>query len=117
LREAAQQAGITLVGPALGGAIQEAEYRRVFKVMTQECADALIVGDQSEHITYSRLIIELAEKSRLPALFPYRDFAEQGGVMAYGIDNLDLNRRAAGYIASTPGRKSERTANRLGNEN
>jgi putative ABC transport system substrate-binding protein len=45
LREAAQQAGISLVGPPLEGAIEEAEYRRVFKLMTEERADALIVGE------------------------------------------------------------------------
>jgi ABC-type uncharacterized transport system substrate-binding protein len=98
MRKAAQQAGISLVGPPLEGTIDEAEYRRVFKVMTQERADALIVGDQAEHTIYSRLIIELVEKSRLPAIFPYRDFAEEGGLIAYGIDTVDLFRRAAGYI-------------------
>jgi putative ABC transport system substrate-binding protein len=98
MREATQKAGITLVEPSLE-TIQEAEYRRVFKLMTQERADALIVGHQAEHSTYSRLIIKLAEESRLPTLFPYRFSAGQGGLIAYGIDGADLYRRAAGYIA------------------
>jgi putative ABC transport system substrate-binding protein len=98
-RDAAQQAGMSLVGPPLEGTIQDAEYRRVFGLIMQERADVLIVIDQSEHATYSRLIIELAEESRLPALYPSRFFAEQGGLMAYGIDGADLYRRAAGYIA------------------
>jgi putative ABC transport system substrate-binding protein len=99
VQEAAQQAGISLVGPPLEGVIREAEYRRVFEFMIQERAEALIVSDQPEHFTYERLIIELAEKSHLPTIFPSRDFAEQGGLLAYGIDSVDLNRRAAGYIA------------------
>jgi putative ABC transport system substrate-binding protein len=99
VREAARQAGISLVGPPLEGAIQETEYRRVFKLMTQERADALIVSYQSEHHEYSRLIIELAEQSRLPALYPFRYWAEQGGLIVYGIDSVDHYRRAAGYIA------------------
>jgi hypothetical protein len=78
MRKAAQQAGISLVGPPLEGTFDEAEYRRVFKVMTQERADGLIIGSQTEHSTYSRLIIELAEQSRLPAIFPARFFAERG---------------------------------------
>jgi putative ABC transport system substrate-binding protein len=98
-RKEAHQAGISPVGAPIEGTIDEAEYRRVFKVMTEERADALIVGDQSEHGTYSRLIIELLEKSRLPAIFPYRDWAERGGLIAYGIDGADKWRRAAGYIA------------------
>jgi putative tryptophan/tyrosine transport system substrate-binding protein len=98
MREAAQQAGVSLVGPPLEGTIQETEYRRVFERMTQERAEALIVADQAEHGTYSRLIIELAEESFLPALFPYRFWAEQGGLIAYGIDTVDLYPRLAGYI-------------------
>jgi putative ABC transport system substrate-binding protein len=99
VQEAAQQAGITLISPPLEGTVQEAEYRRVFERMTQERAEALIVGTQSEHNSYGRLIIELAEKSRLPAIYPNRFFAEQGGLITYGIDYVDLYRRAAGYIA------------------
>jgi putative ABC transport system substrate-binding protein len=99
MREAAQRAEISLVAPPLEGAIQESEYRRVFEVITQERAVALIVGEQIEHYTYSRLIIELAEKSRLPAIFPYPSFAEQGGLIAYGFGTYGIFRRAAGYIA------------------
>jgi putative ABC transport system substrate-binding protein len=97
LRKAAQQAGISLVGPPLE-TFSEAGYRRVFELMTQERADGLIVSAQTEHGTYSRLIIELAEKSRLPAIFDGRSFAEQGGLIAYGNDGVDQYRRAANYI-------------------
>jgi putative ABC transport system substrate-binding protein len=99
MRRAAREAGIPLVAPPLEGALQEAEYRRVFGLMTQERVDALIVSDNAEHATYSRLIIELAEKSRLPAIFPYLFYAEQGGLMVYGPDGNDAYHRAAGYIA------------------
>jgi putative tryptophan/tyrosine transport system substrate-binding protein len=98
MREAAQQAGISLVAPPLEGTIQEAEYRRVFDLMTHERTDALIVSPQGEHVTHDRLIIELAEKSCLPTLFPYRFYAELGGLIAYGIDAVDLYRRAGSYI-------------------
>jgi putative tryptophan/tyrosine transport system substrate-binding protein len=98
MREAAKRAGISLVGPPLEGVIEETEYRRVFGLMTQERADALIVNDQPEHYTYDRLIIELAEESRLPALFPERYFAEIGGLISYGSDSADEIRRAANYI-------------------
>jgi putative ABC transport system substrate-binding protein len=95
-RKAAQQAGISLVPPL--ETISEAEYRRVFELMTQERADGLIVGTQDEHGTYSRLIIELAEKSRLPTIFPDGSFAKLGGLIGYGDDAVDQYRRAAGYI-------------------
>jgi putative tryptophan/tyrosine transport system substrate-binding protein len=98
MREAAQQVGISLIFPPLESPIQEAEYRRVFKVITEERADALLVHDQGEHGAYSQLIIELAEQSRLPTMFPERAFAEQGGLIAYGIDSVDAYRRAASYV-------------------
>jgi putative ABC transport system substrate-binding protein len=97
--EAARQAGITLIDSPLESPIQEAEYRRAFKLMTEERADAFYVSDQSEHGTYIRLIIELAEQSRLPpALYPWPIFAEQGGLMAYGT-GANLYQRAGDYIA------------------
>jgi len=43
------------------------------------------------------LIVALAERYRLPAIYPYRYFTKSGGLISYGIDNLDLWRRAAGY--------------------
>jgi putative ABC transport system substrate-binding protein len=104
MREAAHQAGISLVGPALEGTIQEAER-----------ADALVVGDQLELDTDNRLIIELVEKSRLPAILPYRFWAERGGLIAYGIDGADQYRRAEGYIAGVL-QGAKQIANRSGNE-
>jgi putative ABC transport system substrate-binding protein len=44
------------------------------------------------------LIISLANKSRLPAIFLFRYYADAGGLVAYGVDNHDLYRRAASYI-------------------
>jgi putative ABC transport system substrate-binding protein len=67
--------------------------------MTQERADGLIVSSQGEHPAYSRLIIELAEKSRLPTIFPDGSWAKLGGLIGYGDDDVDVYRRAAGYIA------------------
>jgi putative ABC transport system substrate-binding protein len=99
LQEAAEGMGISLIGPPLEGTIQEQEYRRVFEVLEQGHPDALIVGDQAENLTYRRIIIELAAKGGLPALYPYREQAEAGGLMAYAPDLLDLYRRAAGNVS------------------
>ena len=41
---------------------------------------------------------DLAAKHRLPTTYPYRYFAAAGGLISYGADNLDLYRRAAGYV-------------------
>jgi putative tryptophan/tyrosine transport system substrate-binding protein len=44
------------------------------------------------------LIISIAHKSRLPAIFTFRYYAEAGGLASYGVDNHDLYRRAASYV-------------------
>jgi putative tryptophan/tyrosine transport system substrate-binding protein len=98
IRVAAQKINISLIGPPLADALQEAEYRRVFAAMTQEGADALVVSDQAEHLTNRSLIVELAATARLPAIYAYRDFTDIGGLMAYGADTRDMWRHTAGQV-------------------
>jgi putative ABC transport system substrate-binding protein len=43
-------------------------------------------------------IIALAERHRLPAVYPFRYWVKQGGLAFYGVDNIDLYRRAASYV-------------------
>jgi ABC-type uncharacterized transport system substrate-binding protein len=98
IREAAQSIKVSLVGPPLEAPFQEAEYRRVFAAMARERADALVVSGESQHLTNRRLIVELAEKTRLAAIYPYREFTDIGGLMAYGADPSDINRHAADQV-------------------
>lgn len=44
------------------------------------------------------LIISLAARLRIPAIYPYRYFAADGGLLSYGVDILDLFRRAPDYV-------------------
>ena len=44
------------------------------------------------------LIISLAVRHRLPSIFAFRFYVAAGGLASYGVDNLDLYRRAAGYV-------------------
>ena len=46
----------------------------------------------------SNLIVQLAAKYRLPAIYPFRFFTTASGLMSYGIDQDDLFRRGAGHI-------------------
>jgi putative ABC transport system substrate-binding protein len=43
-------------------------------------------------------IVELAGKYRLPAIYPQDEFVDAGGLMSYGVDYENLNRRAAVYV-------------------
>jgi putative ABC transport system substrate-binding protein len=44
------------------------------------------------------LIITLAARHRLPAIYPFRYFAASGGLLSYGTDVADVYRRAASYV-------------------
>jgi putative ABC transport system substrate-binding protein len=95
--EYCRMAGITLVGPPLDYPINEAEYRRVFAAFVQDSAEGVVVTDGYENWEYRGLIVELAEKHRLPAIYPFRDCVDAGGLMSYGM-STDASRRAAGMV-------------------
>ena len=99
LKEASKKAGITLVGGPLENPFGETAYRRAFAAMVQERAEALYVADQGENLANRRLIVELAEKHKLPAVYPYRAFVETGGLMAYETDVADEYLHAADAVA------------------
>ncbi|WOH48215.1 ABC transporter substrate-binding protein [Bradyrhizobium sp. sBnM-33] len=99
MQAAAEKAGIAVVGPSFLEDASEAEYRRVFAFMSQEGADALFIDSSPELITKAQLIGELAKKYRLPAIYPFRSYIEDGGgLMAYGIDFVELFHQVARSI-------------------
>jgi putative ABC transport system substrate-binding protein len=59
---------------------------------------ALVVVLSPLATLHSRQIVDLALKYRLPGVYPTRQFAEEGGLMAYGPLMADLYRRAATYV-------------------
>jgi putative tryptophan/tyrosine transport system substrate-binding protein len=69
-----------------------------FSAMTRERAGAVIVPNHPIFTEYRRRIVELAAKSRLPAMHPQREFVEEGGLMSYGASIPDLFHRAAIYV-------------------
>ncbi len=58
----------------------------------------LVVTPESFTGRYSAEIIALAERFRVPAVYPYRTYVARGGLMSYGVDSVDLYRRAAVYV-------------------
>src|SRR4030095_6058364 len=66
--------------------------------LSRASADALMVAESSGNIEQRKVIVSFAEKHRLPTVFGERASVEAGGLMSYGIDFVDLFRRAATYI-------------------
>jgi putative tryptophan/tyrosine transport system substrate-binding protein len=94
LREAGRRLQIPVIELTLEEA-SSAAIERVFAEIAQQKADALIVNSNGILLPYRQLIVELAEKHRLPALYPWREYMEAGGLMAYASDNRELWRRMA----------------------
>jgi putative tryptophan/tyrosine transport system substrate-binding protein len=61
--------------------------------------EALLVGSSAWFEDNPRQIVEFAFKTKLPALYIRREYAEIGGVMSYGIDYREMYRNAAQYLA------------------
>src|SRR5262249_37386702 len=58
----------------------------------------LIVLSTSLALTHRDQIIASAARHRLPAVYPFRIYANAGGLVSYGPDKIDPYRRAAGYV-------------------
>jgi putative ABC transport system substrate-binding protein len=94
LREASQRLGISMIGMLFQEATS-GEVERLFAEFAQQRPNAIIVSAAPEFLPYHQLIIELAEKNRLPAMYPWRDYVEAGGLIAYAGDFGELGRRTA----------------------
>ena len=98
LRKTGHLLDISLIGMPLQEATAS-EFRRVFtSEMAPSGLEALIVSGAGGTWVYRQLIVELAEKNRLPAMHPYREFVELGGLMAYASDLGDAFRRIADIV-------------------
>jgi putative tryptophan/tyrosine transport system substrate-binding protein len=97
-RELDPRMGVMRVGPPFDHPANEAEYRRVFAALAQDGAEGIVVNDEEENLSNQKLIVELAEKSRLPAIYPFKEIAQAGGLMSYGIDLPELGRRVADMV-------------------
>jgi len=69
-----------------------------FAAMTKARADALLVTPSFLFDAHAQRIIDLADQGRLPAMYSDRFYVEAGGLMAYGVSQLDIRRRLAVYV-------------------
>ena len=75
-----------------------AEIERSFEEFAREPDGGLIVSPSPIASMHSNLIIGLAARHRIPAVYPFRFYASDGGLMSFGVDPADLFRRAASYV-------------------
>jgi putative ABC transport system substrate-binding protein len=71
---------------------------RAFQTAKQKQVNAIMTLTSRRFFAERKRIVELATKYRLPAIYPDREFVDEGGLMSYGADLADLYRRAAWYV-------------------
>ena len=69
-----------------------------FRTAKQKQVGALVIFAGFRFLAERKRLVELAGKYRLPAIYPNKEFVDEGGLMSYGTDYTDLYRRAATYV-------------------
>jgi len=69
-----------------------------FQTAKQKQVNAIMTFATRTFFAERKRIVELAAKYRLPAIYFQKEFADEGGLMSYGVDYTDLYRRAAVYV-------------------
>ena len=99
-----QFAAIQAVAPSLGVEVSPVNVRdageigRAIATFARSGNGGLVVTASALAVTHRDLIIALAAKHKLPAVYNRRLFVTDGGLIAYGPDSIDLWQRAAGYV-------------------
>ena len=99
-----QWGAIQTAAPSLGievspvNARDAGEFERAVAAFARSSNGGLIVTGSGSAIVHRELIIALAARHHLPAVYPARLFVTGGGLISYGPDSIDPHRRAAGYV-------------------
>jgi putative tryptophan/tyrosine transport system substrate-binding protein len=95
VKDTASRLGVRL---ELVGVQDSTEFDAAFATMKEKRPDALIVEPDNVFYFHRKRIVDFATKSRLPAVFTHREFADAGGLVVYGANYSALFRRAAIYV-------------------
>jgi putative tryptophan/tyrosine transport system substrate-binding protein len=100
----AQFGAIQSVAPSLGAEVSpinlrdSPEIERAVAAFARSANGGLIVTASTVANAHRDLIVTLAARHKLPAVYSARYFVIGGGLMSYGPDRIDMSRRAAGYV-------------------
>jgi putative ABC transport system substrate-binding protein len=95
MQEASRTLGLKLV-VLLARTVDDID--AAFANLVRERAGALVVGSGAMLTNRRQQIIALAARHALPAIYPFREFAEDGGLISYGNDVPDTFRRGGVYV-------------------
>ena len=99
-----QFAAIQTVAPSFGVEltpldVRDGEIESAFSEFARIPNGGLIITIFGAAPTHRTLIVDFAARHRLPAVYPSRNFVADGGLISYGVDQIDLYRQAASYVS------------------
>lgn len=74
------------------------DYTDAFALVERQKPDGLLVGQTAGNCANRGVIVEFAVRNRLPNMYAFTEDVAAGGLAAYGVDVIDLFRRAADYV-------------------
>jgi putative ABC transport system substrate-binding protein len=98
IREIENAAGAFRVTPQYLDVLTVKDIEPAFRAAGKGRADAILVLGSGIYASHRKQVVDLTVKNRLPAIFRSREYMENGGLMAYGVNPFDLDRRAATYV-------------------
>jgi len=96
IKGAAKTLGVKLQSLEVRGS--NPDFESALKTATKGQAQGVVVASNPIYRTYRTRLVDLAGKSRLPAVYDDRELVDAGGLMSYGPNHADLFRRAAYYV-------------------
>jgi putative tryptophan/tyrosine transport system substrate-binding protein len=93
----AERSGLATIARLLP-VVNEAELARAFAEMAEQKVEGVIVGESGNFLGNRAVIVEFAARHRLPTIYPYRDYADLGGLISYAPELGELATRLASDV-------------------
>ena len=87
--------GIKVIGAPVNGT---SGVEHAVEELVREPNGGVIMLPDNFTAIHNKLIVALAARHRVPAIYPFRYIPSEGGLISYGVDVTDLHRRAASYV-------------------
>ena len=98
MRAACDAAGLAFVTSLIDLPSSDAAYREAVAQASRDGANAIMVGDNPGTLENRALVVNLIGTAGIPAMYSLPEFVDEGGLIAYSFDLVELNRRAASDI-------------------
>jgi ABC-type uncharacterized transport system substrate-binding protein len=97
LKEAGARLGVAVTRTEML-VVNEAELTRTFANLAEQKIDGVVIDESGTFLAMRATLAALAAKHRIPVIYPYRDYVEEGGLMALAPDLGELAARMAGDV-------------------